>query len=133
MILKEMKHKDEHACESTEGVMAAIETVNLEQRVESDNKMLVGSQDVKALYPSLNIPFAAKTIGDEYVKSNVEFERDSVDVFELGLYLALTVDNNTLAADGLKDYCPTRNNTLGRKPTITGQAFSSILTVPNFD
>ena len=125
MILKEMKRKDEHACESTEDVMAAIETVNREHSVESDNKMLVGSLDVKALYPSLNIPFAAKTIGDEYVKSNVEFERDSIDVFELGLYLALTVDSDTLAADGLKDYCPTRKNTLGRKPTVTGQAFSS--------
>ena len=125
LVLKEVKRKDEHACESTDDIMAAIETVNNEYSVDSNNKLLVGSLDVKALYPSLDIPFAAKTICDEYVMSNIDFESDSINIFELGLYLVLTVENDVLTACGLKDYCPRRRNTLGRKPTITGQAFSS--------
>ena len=122
MILKEVKREDESSCESTEDVLAAIETLNNEYCVENDRKLLVGSLDVKALYPSLDIPFAAETIGEEFVTSKVNFDRKSIDIYELGLYLVLTVENDILTTSGLKDYCPRRRNTLGRKPYITGQA-----------
>ena len=115
---------DEHSCESTDDPMAAIDTVNREYYVGSGNVLMVGSLDVKALYPSLDIPFAAKKISEEFLISNIGFEGESVDVDELGLYLILTVDENELTMEGLRDYCPSRKSTLGRKPTITGQAFS---------
>ena len=104
--------------------MAAIETVNRDYYVGNGNVLMVGSLDVKALYPSLDIPFAAKKISEEFLVSNIGFESESVDVNELGLYLILTVDENELTMEGLRDYCPSRKSTLGRKPTITGQAFS---------
>ena len=124
LVLKEVKRIDEHSCESTDDVMAAIETVNREYYVGSGNVLMVSSLDVKALYPSLDIPFAAKKISEEFLVSKIGFESESVDVNELGLYLILTVDENELTMEGLRDYCPSRKNTLGRKPTITGQAFS---------
>ena len=105
--------------------MAAVQSVNEEHCVESGNKLLVGSLDVKALYPSLNIPFAAEKISEEFIESKLEFDCESVDLFELGLYLVLTVSNEDLVAEGLKDVCPSRRNTRGRKPNITGQASAS--------
>ena len=53
------------------------------------------------------------------------FDNESVDLYELGLYLVLTVSNEDLVAEGLRDVCPSRRNTRGRKPNITGQAFTS--------
>ena len=125
MILKEVKRADEDSCESTDDIMAAIQIVNEEHSVENGNKLLVGSLDVKALYPSLNIPFAAEKISEEFIESNLEFASESVDLYELGLYLVLTVSNEDLEAEGLKDVCPSRRNTRGRKPNITGQASAS--------
>ena len=105
--------------------MAAIEDVNRDYKVEDGRKLMVGSLDVKALYPNLDIPFAAKKISNEFVESNIEFEDDSIDALQLGLYLVLTADENELKADNIRDYCPTRINTLGRKPTITGQVIKT--------
>ena len=122
LILKEVKRQDEHACESTDDIMAAIGMVNKEYHVDSSNKLAVGSLDVKALYPSLDIPFAAKKVSEMYLKSNIEIESESINVFELGLYLVLKVDDEVLVTDGIRDYCPSRINTLGRKPNITGQS-----------
>ena len=104
--------------------MAAIETLK-EHKTQKDNKLMVGSLDVKALYPSLHIPFAAKKIAEEFIESKIEFEKDSIDTFQLGLYLVLTFTEEELITEGLRDFCPRRINTLGRKPTITGQAYAN--------
>ena len=125
LILKEVKREDEYSCESTEDILAAIEMVNKGRNVESGKKLMVGSLDVKALYPSLDIPFAAKKISEEFMKSSTEFEDSSIDVALLGLYLVLTVNEDELVAERIRDFCPTRTNVLGRKPTITGQAYST--------
>ena len=125
MILKEVKRADEDSCESTDDIMAAIQSVNEEHCVVNGNKLCVGSLDVKALYPSLNIPYAAEKICDEFMESEIEFVYESIDTYELGLYLVLTVSDEDLVDEGLRDYCPRRKNTLGRKPNITGQATAS--------
>ena len=49
----------------------------------------IGSADVKALYPSIDIDFACEKVAEMYMSSNVEVDEDSVDKRELGLYLAL--------------------------------------------
>ena len=125
LILKEMKRNDETSCESTEDVMAAIQVLNREHTVLKGNKLMVGSLDVKALYPNLDIKFAAEIIAKEFRESNIEILNDSVDIYQLGIYLVLTCTEEELANNDLKDYCPQRINVLGRKPTLTGQAFTS--------
>ena len=119
MILKEVKRKDVDTCESTEDILSAIEEVN-KNKTENEN-LVVGSLDVKALYPSLDIKFTAEKVAMEFIESNIEFEEESIDIYELGLYLVLTMEDEELKKKGLKEYCPYRKHKRGRKPNITGQ------------
>ena len=127
MLLKEVKRGDDDSCESTEDIMAEIENVNRrnENTLLADEKLVVASLDVRALYPSLDVGFAAGIVADELYKSEVNFEPESIDVDELGLYLVLTTDEEDLSRSGIRECCPTRRSKRGRKPSITGQAGSS--------
>ena len=70
MSEKEIKRNDETSCESTEDVMAAIQVLNEIHTPQAGKKLMVGSLDVKALYPNLDIPFAAKIIAKEFLEMN---------------------------------------------------------------
>ena len=60
-----------------------------------------------------------------FVKSDMVLEKDSVDVGDLGLYLALNMKVDELAEKGLDRYCPTRKNRVGAPPVITGCAIKN--------
>ena len=122
MVLKEVKKLDENSCESTEDILSEIEELNQTTLYAQNEKLVVGSLDVKALYPSLDIPFTAKIVANEFLKSEVNIEKESVDYRELGIYLILSVSEEELQRCGLREYCPTRISNRGRKPTMTGQA-----------
>ena len=66
---------------STEEMLAAMEEANCSDRL--DETCTVGSTDVKALYPSLDISFAAEKVGEMFYQSGIEVE--VVDTKELGL------------------------------------------------
>ena len=72
----------------------------------------------KALYPSRDIDFTVETICELIYESVTSFE--DVDYSELGLYLALNVDQARLEGLGLKNVCPKRRSKRGRPPTMTG-------------
>ena len=55
------------------------------------------------------------------IKSNIHFEKVSIDVYELGLPVVLAMDDDELNEIWLKEYCPNRKHKRGRKPNITGQ------------
>ena len=112
-ILQELCY-GETVCNSTEEMLAAVEETN--SRGISEN-MVLGSLDVKALYPSLDIPDTVEVVCQMFEESNITF--DGVDYEELGLYLALNLDSRTLEGRGLAHLCPTRKNNAGRRPTIT--------------
>ena len=76
---------------------------------------MIGSFDVEALYPSIDIDFAIEKCLQ--LISESEFQFKSIDSTELGLYLSLTMDKNERIKLNLYDYCPTRG--CGRPPTIT--------------
>ena len=90
--------------------------------MQEEEKLIVGSLDVKALYPSIDVDFAADIVAKEMYESTVEVNEESIDVEELGLYLILTTEEKELQNDGMRDHCPTRKSKKGRKPNITGQA-----------
>ena len=119
MILKEVKKEDNNACESTEDLLAAIEETNSRTH---KNQLKVGSLDVKALYASLDIPFTADIVAQEFVESEVDVQSESIDVQELGLYLVLNMTEDQLRELKIREYCPVRKQTRGRKPNMTGQA-----------
>ena len=113
-ILQPVIQQAKHPCNSTEDMLSRVreinETVNLEN-------CIIGSMDVKALYPSIDIDFATEKCVDMITESDTSF--DNINADELGLYLALTVDKDELARADLTKYSATRKRK-GKEPTITG-------------
>ena len=108
MFLKEVKRLDNASCESTEDILAEITDVNENCEIGETDKLVVGSLDVKALYPSLDVNFTAERVADEFYSSPVSIDNESVDVGELGLYLALNIEEDELSKSEFRAYCPTR-------------------------
>ena len=75
------------ACQSTEELLAAVKELN--ESGQLDHMCTLGSADVKALYPSIDIDFACEKVAEMFMTSDVEIDEDSVDKREVGLYLAL--------------------------------------------
>ena len=115
-ILREVNRYKESACDSTEDMLAAVRESN--ERLKNKNEVVLGSADVKALYPSLDIPFTINVVCQEYYNSKISFE--GVDTEEMGLYLSLNRTTSYLKEKGLYKYCPSREeNARGPKPRIT--------------
>ena len=117
-FLRPVWQEQNTTCMSTEEMLAAIEEANNSGRIDED--CIVGSADVKSLYPSLDIDFAAEKVGEMFLESGIDAEVTNTK--ELGLYLALNRTRDQLRRKGLADYCPERKTNRGRPPTITGCA-----------
>ena len=84
---------------------------------ENITDCIIGSMDVEALYPSIDIDFSVDRCVELIYESGVEFI--NIDVDELGLYLSLCLTKEELIKYGIEHFCPTRKHK-GKKPTITG-------------
>ena len=113
-ILQPVIQQSKHPCSSTEDMLSRVKLVN--ETVDLTN-CVIGSMDVKALYPSIDIDFAVEKCVEMIIESDVKFQNVNTD--ELGLYLSLTVDKRDLERERLSEYCATRKRK-GKKPTITG-------------
>ena len=117
-ILNEVWKEEGSVCISTEDIMAGIKKANDELRNNVDNEVIVGSADVKALYPSLDVDFTVDKVCEVFYGSEVRVE--GVNVEELGLYLSVSLKEDDLMEAGIAPYCPTRKSNRGRPPSITG-------------
>ena len=120
LILRPVWQETETVCQSTEEMLAAINDLN--DSGQLDHMCTIGSEDVRALYPSIDIDFTCEKVAETFMSSNVNVDEDSVNKRELGLYLALNRTPTQLLALGIQRYCPTRKNRRGRPPNITGSA-----------
>ena len=118
MLLREVWRNEKTACENTEELLAEIQQVNQKSN-EIEGEIVVGSLDVKALYPSLDIGHTADVVGESVLNSEVRVE--GVNTKELGLYLAITHTEEELENIGIRENCPTRKKKKG-KPKLTGNA-----------
>ena len=87
-------------------------------RLRQCYRLIVGSADVKALYPSLDMDFTVDKVCEVFYGSEVRVE--GVNVEELGLYLSVSLKEDDLMEAGIARYCPTRKSNRGRPPSITG-------------
>ena len=108
-------------CTSTEDLLSRISDLN---NTEDLSNCIVGSMDVKALYPSIDIDFSVDRCVELLCESEIEFR--NIDVTELGLYLALVMPQEDLIRLEINQYCPTRKNS-GKRPTITGNGTQSLV------
>ena len=120
VILKEISDKEPTMCDSTEDMLAAIKEANETGKINENT--VVGSLDVKALYPSLDLDFTIDVVADEFFHSDVKI--DGVDYEELGLYLSLSRREEYLREKNIIDYCPRRRNKVGAPPKITGSGIN---------
>ena len=115
MILTEVWKEEESVCLNTEEMLADFKRVN----VHITGDIIIGSADIKALYPSLDIPFTVE-VCEVFYTSAVQVV--GLNAEELGLYLALNRTETELRDIGLLEFCPRRKTNRGRPPTITGYA-----------
>ena len=95
-------------------MIVEMDRVNQDQKNDS---LVIGSTDVVALYPNLDIEFTIDKVCKIFFESNISVR--GTDDLELGLYLALTTSPEVLTTMGIADVCPTRKTSRGRPPTIT--------------
>ena len=119
-ILTPITEESKTSCRSTEEMIAAINLVNT-NGIEED--VIVGSADVKALYPNLNIPDTVKIVGEMFIESKMEIK--GVDHKELSLYLSLNRSREQLEIIGIENCCPKRRSNRGLKPTITASGIKT--------
>ena len=103
-----------NCCMSTEEMKADIEKINTSN---VNTPIIVGSADVKALYPSLDIDFTIDKVCEMFQESSVKV--DGIDYEEMGLYLAFNTTRARLTELQLDRVCPTRKCRNG-KLKITG-------------
>ena len=104
-------------CENTEEVMEAIEKINEEPN--NNNDIIIGSLDVKGLYPSLEVERAAEIVRGMVASSAVDVE--NVDFDELAKYIAINVSDVEIEQSGMRDLVHTRRFTKGPKPGMTSR------------
>ena len=115
--MTEVWKDEESVCLNTEEMLADFKRVNDSHIVED---IIVGSADVKALYPSLDIPFTVEKACEVFYTSAVQVV--GLNTEELGLYLSLNRTEVELRDVGLLKFCPRHKTNRGRPPTITGCA-----------
>ena len=79
-------------CLSTEEMLAEVERVN---RSSPSTPIVIGSADVKALYPNLDNDFTIEKVCETFASST--FSVEGVDYKHLSLYLALNITKQELA------------------------------------
>ena len=104
-------------CENTEEVLEAIEKLNEDAKNNKD--IIIGSLDVKALFPSLEVNRSAEIVRRMIATSNVDIE--NVDYEELAKYVAINVTSVEIQHSGMQDLIHTRKYNKGPKPGMTAR------------
>lgn len=99
--------------------MAEIARVNTEGLGEN---IIVGSTDVEALYPSLDVDFTIQVVCDFFETSDVVIHGVNYEDIELYIRLNRTVEQ--IRNLGLEKVCPKRKAKGGNKPTITASGMA---------
>ena len=82
--------------------------------------LLVGSLDVKALYPSLKIEKTCEIVGNMVLQSEITFE---VDKDSLGRYIRLAESSESIKEQGVDHLCPTRMVRRGAVPSLRSKKY----------
>ena len=80
----------QEVCESTEDLFSRVEGCS---KTNDLSTSIIGSIDVIALYPSIDVEFAVSKCKEPINERDVEFQK--VDLNELGLFLMLTTSQES--------------------------------------
>ena len=116
--------------ESTEESLYYVEEANRRVRKEWDErrlrgqiedseqgKLIVGSMDVEALYPSIEVNRSARLVGEMVSESNIEIE--NVDYDTAVRFIASNSSQSDIVRWGMSEYVPRRKHKTGCRPGAT--------------
>ena len=117
-VANQMNEDIKTECESTQEMIYRINESNRTHINQNTNsKYIIGSLDVKALYPSLEINTTTELISEAILRSDIHFS--GINWRNACLYLALTLSEEEKEHPSIKDILPRRKTRRGRKPGIT--------------
>ena len=102
LLLCTLTEGEKTNCESTEELLEEIETVNRDWDVQE--WWVVGSLDVDALYPSLDIELCVEVVCRKLFESDIQFV--GLAWREISLYLRYHMSEEALAEKGYDRFCP---------------------------
>ena len=114
-LLTDLYIHEKTVCMSTEGLLAEVERINNEG-IEAG--YIIGSADVEALYPSLDVAFTVEKVCEVFMNSTMNIK--GINYKELTLYLSLNKTDAQLQNIGVHEFCPKRRSNRGPRPCITG-------------
>ena len=115
IMLTDLYIHEKTVCMSTEGLLAEVERIN-DEGLEDGH--IIGSMDVEALYPSLDVEFTVDKVCELF--SNSTMNIDGINYKELTLYLSLNKTDEQLRTMGIHEVCPKRRSNRGPRPNMTG-------------
>ena len=112
-------------CRSTEDMLSSLEDLNQElaQEMEDTNsdcskeEIIVGSMDVKSLYPSIDIEEATQTV--KRLVTKYYHTMENINAKEAARYLALALTEDRVEKLGLEEILPARKTNRGPRPGIS--------------
>ena len=107
-------------CDSTINLLEEIDKLNKSGQVNKE--LIIGSLDVNALYPSLDIKTCAKVFRDKLFESKMSFP--GLSWKDCGLYLRFHMDEEDLIREGVVEYCPRRRTLVGHPPEFQASGVS---------
>ena len=115
---------------STEELCNEVEEVNKEIMRTGERRgpyqlagsTVVGSCDVSAFYPSIDVEVAAEEVKQEIIESKVDIE--GLDIGEVALYLACSMTQEEIDQEGLTNVVHKRRHNRGARPGLTCKAIT---------
>ena len=115
LFIQDLTEGETTECENTEELIAEFTRVN---NVGFEDPLILGSLDVKALYPSLDIPHTIEEVCEIFKSSCIKIE--GIDYDEVVFYIAISKTQVEIDAMNIQDKCPRRKRKRGPRPNITG-------------
>ena len=95
-------------------LLSAINEINDDEDLQLNDKHVIGSLDIEALYPSLDIEKCASVVSEKLYESEITFA--NLQWEEIGLYLRYMMTDEELQTKQLSEHVPKRRNRRGRPP-----------------
>ena len=111
-----------HEDKSTEEVLCQLGQAQEAMKEAGSTKSMVGSLDVRALYPSLDQEGSADMVADMVARSKVRIT--GVDFRAAQVFLASNLDEDQVKKEGLKGLLPSRMHRRGARPGPTTDELS---------
>ena len=110
-ILRPLVSESETQCDSTETLLYGFKELNDDEDVEIPERWIIGSLDIEALYPSLDIDVCAAITNMILFNSGIQFK--DLQWKEIVLYLRYMLTDEQVRGKRLAEYTPERRTRRG--------------------